>query len=143
MKNKKIELKEKKAEAILRMKVMQLLPKIIKEFEKDNILYYSERMGVPGILYWISNNPEWVEYIKRFEDKYNALVYHAELSHTEFGRLLTLFYVNNHQEEWAQDFEDLIDGYACCYVWNIDGDAFSEFGTITFKPANGGIMRTG
>ena len=131
--------KEKKTEAIKRMRLMKLLPNIIKEFEKDDVLYYSEMMG---ILYWVSNNQEWAEYIGRFEKKYDALVYHAELSMLEFGDCLSLFYVSDHKDEWEHDLLDLKDGYPIVYVWNIDDPSSSEFGGIGFKSLNGGVKRT-
>jgi len=137
---KKVTIEEQKAEAIKRMKIMKLLPNIIDEFEKDEVVHYSENIG---ILYWISNEPEWDEYIREFEIKRNALVYHAELSYLEFGTCLSLFYVSSYKEEWARDKKDLENGYACCYVWNIDDDMCSEFGSITFRPMNGGVKRTG
>ena len=134
----KATIEKQKTEAIERMKIMKLLPKIIKEFEKDNTVHYSEGIG---ILYWISNKPEWEKHIKQLESKWNILVYHAELSYLEFGTCLTLFCVSSHKEEWEDDREDLQDGYACCYVWNIDDDMCSEFGSIQFRPMNGGVKR--
>jgi len=136
----KVKIEEQKAEAIERMKLMKLMPEIIEQFEKDNVVHYSETMG---ILYWISNKPEWEEHMKRLEEKKNILVYHAELSYLEFGTCLSLFYVNSYREEWAQCKEDLQYGYSCCYVWNIDDEMCSEFGSITFRPMNGGVKRTG
>ncbi len=135
-----VNFKEKKVEAIERMKLMELMPRVVDEFEKSDIVNYSEGKGY---LYWLSNKPEWEEFTKEFEQKYNTLVYHAELSHFEFGTCLTLFYVSNHREEWEQDREDLKDGYSICYVWNIDDPVCSEFGTISFEKMNGGVRRTG
>ena len=37
--------------------------------------------------------------------------------------------------------DDLKDGYAFCYVKNIDDDFCSEFGTIAFKSIFGGVCR--
>jgi len=136
---KKITIEEQKAEAIKRMKLIGLMPEIIKQFEKDDVVHYSETMG---ILYWLSNKPEWEEHIKELEKKRNILVYHAELSYLTFGTCLSLFYVSAYKEEWEQDKKSLQKGYACCYVWNIDDDDCSEFGGITFKPMNGGVKRT-
>ena len=131
---------DKKAEAVKRMRLMKLMPNIIEEFEKESTVHYSE---ICGILYWVSNNEGWTDYIGKFEAKWNALVYHAELSHMEFGDCLSLFYVSGHRDEWERDIADLKEGYALCYVWNIDDPDCSEFGGITFKPMNGGVKRTG
>jgi len=136
----KISIENKKIEAIKRMRILKLMPNIVEEFEKDNIINYSE---LGGILFWVSNNPEWAEYIKKFEEKHNALVYHAELSYLEFGDCLSLFYVSDHQDEWERDIADLKQGYAVCYVWNINDPDCSEFGGIAFKPMIGGVKRIG
>ena len=135
----KISKEIKKAQALKRMRLLKLLPNIIAEFEKDDVVHYSE-MG--GILFWLSNHHDWAEFVQRFETKHNALVYHAELSRLEFGDCLSLFYVSDHQDEWERDIEDLKVGYSLCYVWNIDDPECSEFGTIGFKPMTGGVMRT-
>ena len=134
-----VDIKEKKAEAIRRMKLIKILPNVIEEFEKDNVVNYSE---FEGVLYWLSNKPEWEEFVKAFEEKHNALVYHAELSYMEFGTCLSLFFVGNYKEEWERDYNDLKDGYAFVYVWNMDDNFCSEFGTIGFKAVNGGVKRT-
>jgi len=136
----KISIEEQKAEAIKRMKLINLLPNIIDEFEKDGVVHYSEGIG---FLYWVSNKPEWKEHIMQLENKWKILVYHAELSYLEFGTCLTLFYVSSYKEEWARDRKNLQAGYSCCYVWNMDDDMCSEFGTIVFRPMNGGVKRIG
>jgi len=134
----KIEKHLKKKEALKRMKLLKLLPNVIEEFEKEDVVYYSEK---GGILFWLHNHPEWLEYVKKLEEKHNFLAYHAELSHLEFGRHLSIFYVSDHKEEWARDREELKEGYSCCYVWDMDG-SFSEMGVIGFKPMTGGVKRT-
>jgi len=55
MKTIKVSREIKKQEAIKRMKMMRLMPNIIEEFEKNDVVHYSEWQG---ILYWISNKPE-------------------------------------------------------------------------------------
>jgi len=135
----KIDKKLKQIEALKRMHLIKLLPNIIKEFEQENTVHYSE---LCGILYWVSNNPAWQDYIAKFEAKHNVLVYHAEYSRLEFGDCLSLFYVSDHKEEWTQDIADLKDGLSLCFVWNIDDPQCSEFGTIGFKSINGGVKRT-
>jgi len=135
----KINLQLKKKEALKRMKLLDLLPNIITDFENENVVYYSE---LNGILFWVSNHPTWVEFIQKFEEKNNALVYHAELSRLEFGDCLSLFFVSDYKEEWKRDLEDIRQGLSLCYVWNKDDPCCSEFGTIGFRPINGGVRRT-
>ena len=141
---------DKKKEAINRMKKLGLMKDVIKAFEKggENSLYYSERINklMPAVLYWVDNKDDYVKRIKEFENKYKALVYHAILTHTEYGDLLDLLYVSNDEEEWEQDNEDITDGYVFIYSMNIVSPEWndnSEFGTIAVKPRMGGLERVG
>jgi len=136
----KITILEKKIEAVKRMRLLRLYEPAIKEFERDNVVHYSEAYG---ILYWLSNNPEWLKIVNDFEKKHNALVYHAELSYLEFGTCLSFLYVSDHKSEWKRDTADLRQGYCFSYVKNLDDDYCSEFGTIAIKSLNGGIKRVG
>ena len=133
----KVTMEEKKTEALERMKMLNLYPNIIREFERDNILNLSEN---GGFLYWLSD--EQKQYVSEFETEHNALVYHVIHNCTEFGELLTFLYVSDSKDEWGFDRADLKDGYACAYVKNLDEEAFSEFGSIAFKQQFGGLVRT-
>lgn len=132
----KVPFERKKQEALDRMKMLNLYPNIIKEFQQDNTVNMSEL----GFLYWLTD--EQKEYVSEFETEHDALVYHVIHNYTEFGELLTFFYVSDHEDEWEYDRADLKDGYACAYVKNLDEDAFSEFGSVAFKEQFGGLVRT-
>ena len=132
----KVPFERKKQEALDRMKMLNLYPNIIKEFQQDNTVNMSEL----GFLYWLTD--EQKEYVSEFETEHDALVYHVIHNYTEFGELLTFFYVSDQEEEWGYDRADLKDGYACAYVKNLDEDAFSEFGSVAFKEQFGGLVRT-
>ena len=82
------------------------------------------------------------EFVKEFEEKYNAIVYHIIHNYTEFGELYSLLFVSQHKEEWDWDNEDIKNNIAMVYVKNIDEDAFSEFGSIGIKSQFGGLVRT-
>ena len=133
----KVTIEEKKKEALERMRMLNLYPNIIREFEKENILNMSEN---GGFLYWLDDQQK--EYVSEFETEHNALVYHVIHNYTEFGELLTFLYVSDSKDEWGFDRADLKDGYACAYVKNLDEEAFSEFGSIAFKQQFGGLVRT-
>lgn len=133
----KVTMEEKKTEALERMKMLNLYPNIIREFEKENILNMSESIGY---LYWLTDEQQ--QYVSEFESEHDYLVYHVIHSFTEFGELLTFLYVSDDKEEWGFDRADLKDGYACAYVKNLDEEAFSEFGSIAFKQQFGGLVRT-
>ena len=142
------ELKDlQKNEALNRLRILQmkygLLENVIKEFQADDTIYYSEYINknIQGILYWISNEEEYVNAIKEFEEKHQAKVYHAILSPMEYGRILSVLYVSQHQDEWKMDRDDLNDGMPLAYCINLDDDTTSEFGAIQITKANGGISR--
>lgn len=132
-----------KKEAVKRLKMLKVLPEVINEF-KEGVVYYSERQSAmfDGILYWVSNKPEYEKAVKDFEEKYGALVYHAQLMHTCDGDMLSLLYVGAHQDEWEQEEEDLRNGETLAYVSVMGDPALSEIGFIGIKPMNGGVSRT-
>lgn len=131
-----------KQEALVRIKMLGLHPNVAKELEKD-IKYYSERQSklFDGILYWIINNEKFVNAVKEFEEKTNNYVYHAQLTHFEFGDCLALMYVSNNEKEWKREREELAEGNVYCYVVNLDEPNFSEYGYVGIKPKNGGVTR--
>ncbi len=136
-----------KIEAIERLKILQdkfgLIGIVKKEFEKDDILYYSEYLNkqFPAMLYWISNNQDYEKTIKQLEKEHNILVYHAILTRTTFGKLLTLLCVSANQDEWKRDRDELTEGLPCAYVMNLNDDNCSEFGCVQIAGAKGGITR--
>lgn len=129
-------------EAVERLKLLRVSSNVIKDF-KNGTLYYSERQNsvFDGILYWLKKEQEFVDIVKEFESKYDAIVYHAQLTHTEFGPLLSLLYVDKTQDEWTKDKEDIKNGQTIAYVVNTRYDE-KEFGYIGVAPRNGGISRT-
>lgn len=138
-------LKEKqKNEALKRMAMLNLMPQVIKDFKKNNKVYYSERQNAffNAILYWLDNEPNYVELVNKFEKEHNCLVYHCQLTHMEFGDILSLLYVSENEEEWEQDKKDLREGCAFSYVVNIGCECFNDFGTIGIRPSQGGVLRT-
>jgi len=128
---------EQKQEALNRMKKLDIYFQAIKEFDKENIINKSEH---GGMLYWLDEKEQ--EFVKEFEEKYNAVVYHIIHNYTEFGELYSLLFVSQHKEEWDWDNEDIKNNIAMVYVKNIDEDAFSEFGSIGIKSQFGGLVRT-
>lgn len=126
-----------KAEAIKRMKALHMLSQPIREFEKEEKLNLSERIG---ILYWLEDDEK--KMVKDFEEKWGFLVYHVIKSYTTLGLMYSLMYVSDNEEDWELDAEDIQDGQAVCYVINKDMPDCSEFGVIGIKPMTGGVVRT-
>lgn len=135
---------EMKKEALKRMSMLKLLDNVIKDFDKDGKLYYSERMSVvfDGILYWVDNNKDFSKYVKDFEKESGYLVYHCQLTHTSIGDMFAMLFVSNNKADWAIEDEELEEGYTYANVINLDDDSLSEMGSIGVKPMNGGITRT-
>lgn len=129
----------KKQEAIKRLKTMDIIDDAINQFIEDDIVMVSDNPF--GMLYWL--NDDYKKLVAEFEEEYNGLVYIANYCVTEFGRLLSLFYVSDYDEEWEMDNADVEEGYAMVYCINLDCPDFSEFGSIAYESINGGIKRIG
>ena len=125
-----------KKEAIKRMKALGIIDDTIQQFEQADLVSYSLRGGN----YWLDNS--FKQLVAEFEEKHDYLVYYAFLSHTDIGRMLSLFYVSNREEEWSGDWKELNEGFQMSYVFNLDIPEYSEFGLIGFKPIFGGLIRT-
>ena len=129
----------KKAEAINRMKMLDLYTDYIKAFKDNSEIFMSEMTG--GV-YEFEANTELVNKVKEFEAEHNALVYHVIHTLTQFGELYNFLYVSDYDEEYDLDNADIKAGYALAYVWNKNDEWCSEFGTIGVKGLFGGIIRT-
>ena len=129
---------KKKSEAIRRMKLLEIFPDAIRQFEKDDIVMVSE--PPLGGLYWLEEDDK--ERVRKFEEETNGLVYLVARSFTEIGVLDSMFYVSDWDEEWEIENMDLSEGYSFVYVYNHDTPEFSELGSIGFEKRNGGLIRT-
>lgn len=127
----------KKAEAIKRMKALDIYDETIRQFEKENLVSCSE--PPMGANYWLDD--EQLEIVKAFEQEHNALVYFVIRSYTQFGRMDSILYVSDYEEEWEMDNADIKDGYALAYVHNYDAEDCSEFGSIGMQSRFGGLVR--
>ena len=134
-----VSMENKKAEAIKRMKTLDLYKPYIKLFEKDNKIFLSEMTG--GV-YEFDDDEELNAKVKAFEAEHDALVYHVIRTMTQFGELYNFLYVSDYEEEWEMDNADITDGYALAYVWNKTDEWCSEFGSIGVRGKFGGIVRT-
>lgn len=133
-----------KQEAIKRMKALKLSKDVVKDFNDNGRLYYSERQSsfFDGILYWVDNEEVYLDIVERFEKRHNALVYHAQLTHTDFGSLFTLLFVSEEEEEWANDLEDINTGDVFACVLNLNAGYGPDYGYVGISPKNGGVTRT-
>lgn len=127
----------KKQEAIKRMEVFDIYSETIRQFEKEGLISYSE--PPLGTNFWLTT--EQREIVKKFEEEYNAVVYFAIRSYTEFGTLDSFLYVSDYEDEWAMDNNDIKHGYVYAYVYNYDVPEYSEIGMIGVQPRLGGLVR--
>lgn len=127
---------DKIKEAVCRMKILNLHENAIKEFSENGLVNVSE---YNGSLFWTTDAQK--QCIEDFEKEYDAVVYHVIHNKMEFGECLSLLYVSNYKEEWAEDKKDLEYGTPFVYVKNLDDDICSEFGRIGIDQRYGGLIR--
>lgn len=123
-------------------KYFHISKNIKKEFMKNGTVYYTEPNGA---LYWcneLGGGEQYEKLIKEFEEKHQgSKVYFAMHTFTEFGELLNLLFVSQYEEDWEYEKEDLKQGIAFSYVYNLDDDICSEFGSIGIRGIIGGLVR--
>lgn len=132
-----------KEEALKRLAILNILPDVCMRLKRNDALYYSERINryIPAVLYWLDDRIEWKMKVQEIEEKYGIFVYHAVLSHMEFGDMLDFLYVSDEEETWEEEREDLKLGYARIYAWNLWDEWCSEFGSAQYKSVMGGLCR--
>lgn len=84
-----------------------------------------------------------MEYLRKFEEEHNALVYAVIRDYFNICTMDAYLYVSDYEEEWEDDREELKNGEVLAYVRNLNDDECSEFGSIGVKrsPA-AGLVRT-
>ena len=124
------------AEALDRMKLLDLHPNPIQEFKEEGKLNLSEQFGA---LFWLNDEQERL--VRDWEKKTGNLAYHAIHTMTEYGELLSLLYVSGYTEEWAQDRGNIRAEEALAYVMNLTYPDCSEYGYIGIRPMFGGVIQ--
>lgn len=129
---------QKKAEAIKRMKMLDISPLTIKQFEEKNCVSISE--SPLGAFYLASGKD--LRLICEFEKEHNALVYLVVRTYTTIGRMDCYMFVSDDEDDWEQDCDDLENKEAFCFVYNHKMPECSEFGSIGVKRTRGaGLLR--
>ena len=132
-----VDMKTKRQEAIKRMKMMQILPEAIRQFKDDGAIMVSEPPF--GALYYITEKEQ--QEVAKFEQEYNALVYHVVRTYTEFGHLDSWLFVSDYPEEWDMENTNIKRNIVFTWTINRSVDWMSDMGSIAFRPANGGLLR--
>ena len=129
----------KKLEAIKRMKALDIMPEVIAEFEKKDIVEVSEPPF--GALYYLDEKQE--EILHWVESQFNCLVYLVVKCYTEIGMMDSFLIVSDYKEDWVMDWESLDADIVFTYTHNYDAPECSEFGSIAIKKMFGGVIRIG
>ena len=116
-----------KDEAVARMRLLDLFPAVIEEFEQKNILNKSE--SPLGALYWLTDDEK--KLVQDFEKEYSGiLVYHLIKTYTrDFGIVYDLLYVSDSEETWNIDKEFLRANLVMSHTVTAD----AESGRILIK----------
>lgn len=134
-----------KEEAIERLSMLDLHPNVLEDFERG-VVNYSERTLLGGILYWLSNKPDWEKKVREIEKEYGILVYHITHESTvEYGEWLTCLYVSSTESKWYLNKKDLRKKngvfYPYAYIINLTFPDYSEFSSVAMKEMSGGLIR--
>jgi hypothetical protein len=128
---------EMKAEALKRMKLLQMQETTMKEFMVHDIVKVSEN----GILFKM--NDEQSRMIKEWEDKTGHVVYHVIHSLSNFGELYDLLFVSKFMDDWATEATYIKQGIVFAYDVNVDCPDCSEIGSIAVQAYRNGLIRVG
>ena len=129
---------ERKIKAIELLNKLDIYKPYIKGFEEENKVCFFERFGG----FWVDQEPEVLKKMQEIEKEYNCTVYAITHEFTDFGECYSFLIVTNYKSEWKTLVTS--DGnihYTFAYVWNVDDEWCSEFGTVGVKSFGGGITR--
>lgn len=134
-----------KQEALTRMVLSGLRGDIITKFQKDDTLSRS-MCSFGDIVY----NPEpgggavddyTLSFVRDFEERFDALVYHIVDDFTSEGRMMCMLYVSKDSSLWEAERKDILACKPMAYVFNTMYPLFSEIGVISVKRVNGFLVR--
>ena len=139
-----------KQEIKARMKAMGVkTPYINQALKGDVVIFERQNKIFSDVYYSLEQNKTQEPYtslalkIEELKLKYGFVAYMAQLTHTTFGDLYSIFGIEKQQEEWEYSKSDLKYNHAFVYVYNASDEECSEFGTICWEKGNmGGIVRT-
>ena len=94
----------------------------------------------------VYENPKIGEMITSLEKEHDILVYYVTHEKTTFGECYSFLYVSSYLEDFPH--HDIRVGengemVALAWVWNVDMEHCSEFGSIVVKNEHGVLLRIG
>ena len=127
----KIGTKEKKTEAINRMrKLLKIPPEIVQRFKEENLISIQKYLLETSFL----TDDKIKKTIANFEKKYNVLVYFGiRTCYKELEKTDSFFYVSDEKERWQLERDSLKIGQANVYVYDYVYPELSDFGEIGFN----------
>lgn len=130
---------EMKQQAIKQMKLAGIFEETIKQFEKDDLISFTEHVGN----FWINEKLKLL--VSAIEKKHNILIYYVIKSKASDGysniNLIDFLYVTKYRNDWESIEADIEQGYIPTYCFNETFVDYSELGTIGFKQFFGGLNR--
>lgn len=137
---KEASLEEMKQEALRRMKLLKLEPNTIRDFEQDGAVGLSQQIGDQVFLQ--PSDDEISQRVKRFEEEYECLVYHALwVDSPMVGECWSLLFVSPASSDWNGERKSIESaGLVYTYVESAMEDGVSE---IIVESRDGGLIRLG
>lgn len=129
---------KQKEKAIELLKQLDIYKPYIKGFkENDQVCFFEEFGG-----FWVDQERKVYNKMKELELEYDCKVYAITHEYTQMGEMYSFLLVTCYPDEWDTLVEKVNNVYyAFAYVWNVDDDLCSEFGTIGVISFGGGIKR--
>lgn len=125
---------EMEAEAVLRLKKLEVISSAIDKFKASRTVYMSD---FGGFLYDLNADAKVAIKEVSFNDE---LPYAVICSHTTIGTMYCVLFVSREKEDWHTERPDK-NGYCYAYVYNGTNPVLSEYGDVCVQGANGGIIR--
>lgn len=130
---------ERKEFALKCMEELGIYKPYIWGFKSDNDICFFERFGG----HWASQEEWLLKKAEEIEKKYNLTVYAITHEVFEFGDCYSFLFVPNEKEHWEYVIEKVSSNSynVFAYVWNVDDELCSEFGTVAIQSYGSGIRR--
>ena len=125
---------QKKTEAIQRLKILNVHPNVIDDFQ-NGVINLSENIGT---LFWLNNEEKLL--VENIQNANNILVFHVIKNNFELGLCYILLYIGNNIENLNDEKDDLNFGRTSAYVVNVSHNT-STIETIGVKGIFGGVRQ--
>ena len=129
--------KYQKAKALEILKALKVDPKVITDFEKDQVRCLTRFYDLA-----VSPDSKVKQKINEIEKRFNVLVYGVIYGEFYFGETFNFLIVPDDPEEWDLIFrQGKNENIVYAYVWNYTKEEHSEFGSICVKQKDGYLER--